>query len=81
YEQEPEPVAAPRERRPDRAFRAIVAGLIGLLVIAAVVIVASGSSGGGPSGGSQPVKLSPVNGGSVGEIVDQANQLIDDNTR
>ena len=36
---------------------------------------------GSSQGGSDSVQISPVDGDSVGEVVDQTNRLIDDNTR
>ena len=45
-------------------------------MIAAAIAFAVGSSQGGSS-----VQITPVDGGSTGEIVDQMKQLINDNTR
>ncbi|MBA3328726.1 MAG: serine/threonine protein kinase [Solirubrobacterales bacterium] len=78
YDPGPEPPARRErpERRPGRGRQALIPLLIAALVIAAIVIAASGSSG-----GSDDVRLGPVDGDNTGEIVDQATRLIDDNTR
>jgi eukaryotic-like serine/threonine-protein kinase len=76
-----EPARAARRRDPGarrsggagRAFAVIL--VIGLVV--AAIAFAYGSS----QGGSTSVKLTPVDGTSVSQIVDQVNTLIDDNTR
>ena len=63
------------ERRRGRGRRWLILTLIFLLVIAALVIVLSAGSG------SDTLRIDEVTGDSVGEIVDNARQLIDDNTR
>jgi len=79
---EPVPEAEIRSRRrepPARSggpMRAIIAVLIAGLVAAAIAFAFSSSQGGADS-----VKITPVDGGSVSEIVEQMDRLIDDNTR
>jgi len=51
---------------------ALVLGLI-----AAAIAFAYGSA----QGGSDSVRITPVDGNSVSEVVDQTNKLVDDNTR
>ena len=63
----------PRRAGPARAIvLVVVAGLL-----AAVLAFAYGSS----QGGTDSVKITPVNGDSVSDVIDQTNRLIDDNTR
>jgi len=79
---EPVPEADIRSRRrepPARSggpMRAIIAVLIAGLVAAAIAFAFSSSQSGADS-----VKITPVDGGSVSEIVEQMDRLIDDNTR
>ena len=79
---EPLPEAEIRSRRrepPARSggpMRAIIAVLIAGLVAAAIAFAFSSSQGGADS-----VKITPVDGGNVSEIVEQMDRLIDDNTR
>ncbi len=54
--------------------------LIAVLAVAAVLALAIAYAVGSSSGGSD-VKLSPVDGNGTGEVVDQLNSLIEDNTR
>jgi serine/threonine protein kinase len=63
---------APPRRGPGRAFAFVLLAAI----IAAAIAFAYGNQG---SSGS--VQITPVDGGSVTEIVDQMEQLVDDNTR
>ncbi|MDX6719638.1 MAG: eukaryotic-like serine/threonine-protein kinase [Solirubrobacteraceae bacterium] len=62
---------------PRRGAGQAVAIVILLGLVAAAIAFAYGSGQGGPS----TVKITPVDGASVSEIVDQTDQLIDDNTR
>ena len=50
-----------------------------LAVAAVLVLVIAYALG--SSSGSSDVKLSPVDGNDTGEVVDQLNSLIEDNTR
>jgi eukaryotic-like serine/threonine-protein kinase len=79
---EPDLDAPMRSRRNDPPPRRggmgrIAAIVLVIAVIAAAIAFAYGNS----QGGSGQVKLSPVDGNSVSEIVGKANDLIDDNTR
>ena len=54
----------------------LVAVLAVAAVLALVIAYAIGSSS-----GSSDVKLAPIDGNDTGEVVDQLNSLIEDNTR
>jgi serine/threonine-protein kinase len=78
---EPEYVPPARTRRdvePRRAGpgRAIAVALVAVLVVALIAFAYGGSQG-----GSKGVKITPVSGDKVSEVVDQTTRLIDDNTR
>jgi serine/threonine protein kinase len=66
----------PEPRRRGSASRAIAFVLLAGLVAAAIAFAIGSSSGGNGS-----VNITPVDGDSVSEVVEQTNQLIDDNTR
>ncbi|HEV2775042.1 MAG TPA: hypothetical protein VGV90_05585 [Solirubrobacteraceae bacterium] len=51
-----------------------------VLAVAAVLVVVIAFAI-GSSSGSSDVNLSPVDGNDTGEVVDQLNSLIEDNTR
>ena len=53
---------------------------VGSFVVAAIAAAAIAYAVGTTSGGGN-VKLSPVDGNTTGEVVDQMERLIDDNTR
>jgi len=77
---EPELEAPRRSRRdvePPRRSRRGPAIVLVAALLAVVIAFAYGSS----QGGSDSVKITEVDGGSVGEVVDQMDRLIDDNTR
>jgi len=80
YEEEYVPPARTRrnEVQPRRAGpgRAIAVVLV-IALVAAAIAFAYGSS----QGGTDSVNITPVDGGSVSEVVEQMNALIDDNTR
>ena len=78
YEPIPEVAPSRRDRPPARRSnaRAIAAVLLVAAVLAAAIAFAIGSSQ-----GSSSVQLSPVDGDSTSEVVDQMTRLIDDNTR
>ncbi len=78
YEPIPELPPSRRDSPPPRRRRA---GPIIAVVLVAGVIAAAIAFAIGDSQGSSAVKLSPVDGSTAGEVVDQLTQLIDDNTR
>lgn len=67
--------ARPAKKKKGSAGRIFVWLLVLLLIAAGIAIAVSATSGG------QDVKLGPVDGDSVQQIVDQARQLIDDNIK
>ncbi|MEY2441792.1 MAG: eukaryotic-like serine/threonine-protein kinase [bacterium] len=79
---EPDVEVPMRSRRNDPPPRRggmarIVAIILAVALVAAAIAFAYGNS----SGGSGKVRLSPVDGDSVGKITQQATELIDNNTR
>ena len=71
-----------RSRRNDPPPRGSGMGRIAIVVLVVGAIAAAIAFGYGSSqGDSGQVRLSPVDGNSVSEIVEQVDQLIDDNTR
>ncbi len=79
YEPIPEIPPSRRDREPVRKSGGM-GKLVGGLLVAALLVVAIAFAL-GSSQGSSSVKLSPVDGNDTGEVVDQMNGLIDDNTR
>ncbi len=79
YEPIPEIPPSRRDREPARK-RGGTGRLVGGLLLAALLVVAIAFAIGSSQGGSS-VKLSPVDGDNTGEVSDQMNTLIDDNTR
>jgi serine/threonine-protein kinase len=80
YEREPD--APLRSRRSDPPPRRRGAGqAAAIVIVAGLVAAAIAFAYGSSQGGATPVKITPVNGVSVSEVVDQTDQLIDDNTR
>ena len=79
YEPIPDIPPSRRDREPARKSGGM-GKLVGGLLLAAVLVVAIAFAVGSSQGGSS-VKLSPVDGNSTGEVADQMNRLIDDNTR
>ncbi len=78
---EPIPDIPPSRRDLEPARRSGGLGrLIAVLAVAAVLALAIAYAI-GSSSGSSDVKLSPVDGNETGEVVDQLNSLIEDNTR
>ena len=78
---EPIPDIPPSRRDLESARRSGGLGrLIAVLGVAALLVVAIAFAIGSSSGNSG-VNLSPVDGNDTGEIVDQLNSLIEDNTR
>jgi len=77
---EPIPEIPPSRRDDPRPRNGGAGKVLGVVlvagILAAVIAFAIGNSQGGSS-----VKLSPVDGNTTSEVVDQMNQLIDDNTR
>ena len=80
---DPEIVEAPlRSRRNDPPPRRSGSGrAIALVAVAALLAAVLAFAYGSSQGGSDSVKITPVNGDSVSDVVDQTNRLIDDNTR
>ena len=79
YEPIPDIPPSRRDREPVRKSSGM-GKLVGGLLLAALLVVAIAFAMGSSQGGSS-VKLSPVDGDSTGEVTDQMNALIDDNTR
>ena len=79
YEPIPDIPPSRRDREPARKSGGM-GKLVGGLLLAALLVVAIAFAIGSSQGGSS-VKLSPVDGDSTGEVTDQMNALIDDNTR
>ena len=79
YEPIPDIPPSRRDREPARKSGGM-GKVIGGLLLAAVLVVAIAFAIGSTQGGSS-VKLSPVDGNNTGEVADQMNGLIDDNTR
>ncbi len=59
----------------DRVRRLLAALLVAAAIALAIGLAVSSSQG------SSSVELTPVDGQTTGEVVDQLNELIDDNTR
>jgi eukaryotic-like serine/threonine-protein kinase len=79
---EPEREAAPlRSRRHDPPPRRSAGPMLAAVLIAALVVTLLAFAYGSSQGGSDSVKITPVDGDSVSEVVDQTSRLIDDNTR
>ena len=78
---EPDVETPLRSRRGDPPPRRGISTQIVLIVVLIGVIGAAIAFGLGSQGGSGEVTITPVDGGSVSEIVDQTNDLIDGNTR
>jgi serine/threonine-protein kinase len=79
---EPEIAEAPlRSRRNDPPPRRGPGRAIALVAVAALLAAVLAFAYGSSQGGNDSVKITPVNGDSVSDVVDQTNQLIDDNTR
>jgi serine/threonine protein kinase len=79
---EPEYVPPARTRRDVEPRRGAGPGrTIAAVLVAALVVVLIAFAYGGSQGGSNGVKITPVNGGKVSEVVDQMTKLIDGNTR
>jgi hypothetical protein len=78
YEPIPEVPPSRRDMPPPRrgAGGRILAVVLVIALVAALIAFAIGNSQGGSS-----VKLSPVDGDTTSDIVDQMTTLIDDNTR
>lgn len=79
YEPIPEIPPSRRDREPVRKSGGM-GKLVGGLLLAALLVVAIAFALGSSQGGSS-VKLSPIDGNDTGEVVDQMNGLIDENTR
>ena len=79
YEPIPDIPPSRRDREPARKSGGM-GKLVGGLLLAVVLVVAIAFAVGSSQGGSS-VKLSPVDGNNTGEVADQMNGLIDDNTR
>ena len=80
YEPIPDIPPSRRDMEPSRKSGGGLGKLIAVLAIAAVLAVAIAFAIGSSQGGSS-VNLSPIDGNDTGEVVDQLNSLIDDNTR
>ncbi len=77
---EPIPPVPPSRRDTAPPRRSNMGTALGLLLLAAVIAAAIAFAVGSSQGGSS-VQITPVDGGSTGEIVDQMKQLINDNAR
>jgi serine/threonine-protein kinase len=79
---EPEVEVSLRSRRNDPPpRRGGIGRIVGIVLAVALVAAAIAFAYGNSSGGSGQVRLSPVDGDSVGKITQQATELIDNNTR
>jgi serine/threonine-protein kinase len=79
YEPIPDIPPSRRDLEPARSSGGL-GRLIAVLAVAAVLAIAIAFAVGSTSGSSD-VKLSPIDGNDTGEVVDQLNSLIEDNTR
>jgi serine/threonine-protein kinase len=77
----PIPEMPPSRRDEPRPRRSGSAGKIFAAVILAGILAAAIAFAIGSSQGASSVKLTPVDGNSTSEVVDQMTQLIDDNTQ
>ncbi len=77
---EPIPDIPPSRRDLEPARSNGLGRLMAVLAVAAVLAIAIAYAV-GSSSGSSDVKLSPIDGNDTGEVVDQLNSLIEDNTR
>jgi len=77
---EPIPDLPPSRRDLEPARRSGLSRLIAVLAVAAVLALVIAYAI-GSSSGSSDIQLSPVDGNDTGEVVDQLNSLIEDNTR
>jgi serine/threonine-protein kinase len=80
YEREPDPPLRSRRGDPPPPRRG-AGQAVAIVILAGLIAAAIAFAYGSAQGGSSSVKITPVDGSSVSEIVDQTNQLIDDNTR
>jgi serine/threonine-protein kinase len=80
YEPIPDVPPSRRDREPARGSGGGMGRLVAVLAVAAVLAVVIAFAI-GSSQGSSSVNLSPVDGNDTGEVVDQLNSLIEDNTR
>jgi serine/threonine-protein kinase len=81
---EPEHEAPPlRSRRYDPPPRSSAGPgrFIAAVLVAALLVTLLAFAYGSSQGGSDSVKITPVDGNSMSEVVDQTSRLIDDNTR
>jgi serine/threonine protein kinase len=78
---EPDIEAPMRSRRDDPPSRRGIGPQIVLIVLILGIIGAAVAFGFGSRGGSGDVEITPVDGDSVSQIVDQTTELIDKNTR
>jgi hypothetical protein len=80
-EYDPIPEIPPSRRDVPPAGRTGGAGKIASVVLIAAVIIALLAYGLGNQQGSSSVKLSPIDGDTTSDIVNQMNGLIDENTK
>ena len=80
YEPIPDIPPSRRDSEPPRKSGGGLGKLIAVLAVAAVLAVTIAFAI-GSSQGSSSVDLSPIDGNDTGEVVDQLNSLIEDNTR
>lgn len=78
---EPEPDVPVRSRRRDPAPRRGMGRGLAFVLVAGLIAAAIAFAYGSSQGGSSEVKITPVDGSNVSEIVDQMNKLIEDNSR
>ncbi|MDX6682194.1 MAG: eukaryotic-like serine/threonine-protein kinase, partial [Solirubrobacteraceae bacterium] len=76
-----EPALRSRRHGPPPRRGAGPGRLVAAVLVAALLCVVLAFAYGSSQGGSDSVKITPVDGSSVSEVVDQTNRLIDDNTR
>jgi serine/threonine-protein kinase len=81
YEPEFDPGPPLRSRRDDPPPRRGPGRAIALVAVAALLAAVLAFAIGSSQGGADSVKITPVNGDNVGDVVDQTSRLIDDNTR
>jgi len=80
YHEEPA-IEVPRSRRDDPPARRGIGAQVVLIVVILGIIGAAIAFALGSQSGSGDVRITPVDGGSVSEIVEQTDELIDNNTR